>query len=78
MQQLVPLELLSSGEQGRIAEIDGDDEFVNRLAEMGCRCGTQIRMVRPSVPCIIAIENHRLSFRGDDAATIFVTREDTL
>jgi Fe2+ transport system protein FeoA len=32
-------------------------------------------MVRPGSPCIVAIENHRMSFRGGDAASILVEIE---
>ncbi|GAB4142087.1 MAG: hypothetical protein Tsb009_12170 [Planctomycetaceae bacterium] len=76
VQQILPLEFLQAGETGWIAEVDGDEEFINRLAEMGCRQGTRIRMIRPGTPCIIAVENHRLSFRGDDAALIFVAKDE--
>ena len=72
VQQVVPLELLSAGEQGQIAQIDGDRDLIHRLAEMGFSPGCQVRMVQPGSPCIIALENHRLSFRGDDAAAVFV------
>lgn len=72
MQQVVPLEFLKPGETGRICEIDGQHELVARLAEMGFRQGVPIRMVRSGSPCIVAIENQRMSFRGDDAAAILV------
>lgn len=75
MQQVVPLEFLKPGESGRICEIDGQHELVTRLAEMGLRQGVPVRMVRPGSPCIVAIENHRMSFRGGDAASILVEIE---
>ena len=45
---------------------------VDRLAEMGLRAGVVLRMVKPGQPCILAIDNHRLSFRCDEAAAILV------
>ena len=74
MLEILPLELLAPGENGRITEIDGDESLVTRLAEMGFRSGVEVRMIQPGCPCIIAIDNHRISFRGEEAATIFVTR----
>lgn len=69
---VVPLELLIAGEEARIVDVDGRQELVDRLAEMGLREGVVLRMVRPGQPCILAIGNHRLSFRGDDAACVLV------
>lgn len=69
---IIPLELLAAGERARIAEIDGDNAFVNRLNEMGLDEDVEIKMVQPGSPCIIALDNHRLSFRGEEAGMIFV------
>lgn len=70
--QLVPLELMRAGEEGRIRDIDGRPHLVTRLQEMGLHSGAVVRMVQPGSPCIIAVDNHRLSFRSDDAAMILV------
>ncbi|MBM4001398.1 MAG: ferrous iron transport protein A [Planctomycetes bacterium] len=67
---LVPLHTLRAGDEGRIREIEGEPAFVHRLAEMGLRAGTPIRMVRPGTPCIVLINGHRLSLRADDAALL--------
>ena len=72
MSQIVPLELLSAGEQGRILEVDGRPEVVVRLEEMGLHAGVPVRMVQPGSPCILALNNHRLSFRGEESASILV------
>ncbi|MCC7420500.1 MAG: ferrous iron transport protein A [Planctomycetaceae bacterium] len=72
MSHVVPLELLTAGEEARIVDVEGRPELVDRLAEMGLREGVVLRMVRPGQPCILAIGNHRLSFRGDEAASVFV------
>ena len=66
------MELLSAGEEGQILEIDGDRDLINRLAEMGLREGVHIRMLRPGSPCIVALGNHRLSFRADESAVVLV------
>jgi ferrous iron transport protein A len=70
--QIVPLEMLQAGEQGRISEIDGQPAFVHRLEEMGLRPGVAIRMLRPGSPCILDLNHQRLSFRADELASVFV------
>ena len=71
-QQRLPIECLAVGEQGRIVELSGERDAVCRLAEMGFQQGTLVQMVRPGRPCILAINNHRLSFRGEDSAMVLV------
>ncbi len=72
MHQIIPLELLSPGEAGRVIEVDGQQALVCRLAEMGLREGADVTMIKPGQPCIVALGNHRLSFRGEDAAVVMV------
>ena len=69
---LIPLELLSAGEEGRIHNLEGSPDFVHRLEEMGLRVGATVRMVQPGSPCILAIGHHRFSVRIDDTATVLV------
>lgn len=73
--QIVPLDLLTAGENARIVQIDGDQALVTRLHEMGLHEDVSIRMVQPGQPCIIAVGHHRLSFRGDEVAVILVEIE---
>lgn len=70
--QVVPLELLQAGEQGRICDLTGSPAFVHRLQEMGLREGAQVEMVRPGSPCILAVDHQRFSLRLDEAATVLV------
>ena len=72
MPHIVPLELLTSGESGRVSQLDGDHEQVARLEEMGLRAGVEVRMLRPGVPCLLAIGDQRMTFRGADAVSILV------
>ncbi len=69
---LVPLELLSAGEHGRIHDLDGSPELVHRLEEMGLRVGAQVTMVQPGSPCILAVGHHRFSLRIDEDAAVLV------
>ncbi len=72
---VVPLDLLGPGESARVVDIDGDESLVKRLHEMGLRPLTEIRIVQPGEPCIIAIGDQRLSFRGDECSVILVETE---
>ena len=72
IKQVIPLEFLSIGERGRICNLDGDQRLVDRLAEMGVRQGVEIHMIQTGSPCIVAFDNHRFSFRCDEAATVLV------
>jgi len=69
---IVPLEMMSTGEHGKVCNLDGTPEFVVRLEEMGLREGADVRMVRAGSPCILAVNNHRLTLRTDDRATVLV------
>lgn len=72
MTQVVPLDMLRSGEHGCICDMDGRDEFVHRLEEMGLREGVTIEMLRPGTPCILGVNHHRLTFRPEETTTILV------
>lgn len=72
MSQVIPLEMLQAGERGCITDLDGREEFVHRLEEMGLRQGVTIEMLRPGTPCILGVNHHRLSLRPEDSTTILV------
>lgn len=69
---LLPLDMLNAGEHARVAQIDGEPTLVMRLHEMGLHENVEITLIQSGQPCIIAIGNHRLSFRGEEAAVILV------
>jgi Fe2+ transport system protein FeoA len=72
MPHVVPLELLASGETGRVCQLDGQHEHVLRLEEMGLRTGAEVRMLRTGPPCLLAIGSQRITFRGEEAVTVLV------
>ena len=72
LERVVPLDLMGSGEQGRVVDVGGSREMVGRLAELGISEGSDLRMVRPGQPCIVAVGDQRLSFRGETAAVVLV------
>lgn len=72
MSQVIPLEMLRTGESGQICEVDGTEEFVHRLAEMGLRTGARVEMLRAGSPCIVSLDQQRMSYRADEIATVLV------
>ncbi len=69
---LLPLEFLRSGEWAEVVEVSGDLAWVGRMAELGVRVGSRVRMVRSGVPCLIQVGGSQLSLRGDRASQILV------
>ncbi len=72
LENIVPLTLMAAGESGQIIQVDGSADVVHRLAEIGFREQAFIRMVQPGCPCIIALNDQRLSLRADDDVEILV------
>lgn len=70
--QLVPLEMMTTGEHGCVRDVDGSPDFVVRLQEMGLHEGAKVRMVKTGSPCILAVNEHRFSLRFDACATVLV------
>ena len=70
--ELVPLCAMTAGEIGLIREVDGTADFVKRLCEMGLSHGSEIQMLTPGTPCIVAVNHQRISLRGDDEMAIYV------
>ncbi len=70
--QTVPVELLEAGDEAVIVDVDGRADLVVRLEEMGLHAGAHIRMIRAGSPCIVEVNQHRLSFRFDDSVTVLV------
>lgn len=72
MSHILPMQWLQPGETGCILEIGGETNLIRRLDEMGLRTGVEVRMVQPGLPCIVALDEQRLSFRGADDAVVMV------
>lgn len=75
MVNLVPLNLLGSGQTARIQEVVGDAEHVHRLREMGLHGGKPVEMVRGGSPCIIRLDGSNICFRADEVTTVLVQRD---
>ena len=57
---------------GRVGEVLGTGDLVQRLREMGLYDGASVQMIRPGSPCIIRLQGQRLGFRTDDLARVMV------
>lgn len=70
--QMIPLEFVQKNERARVVDIEGDPGLIHRLEEMGLQVGAVVQMVQSGRPCILRIDNQRLSFRPEAATAIFV------
>src|SRR5438067_2139397 len=50
---LLPLEWLESGEWGEVADVTGEPAWVGRMAELGVRVGTRLRVLQQGQPCLL-------------------------
>jgi Fe2+ transport system protein FeoA len=71
---LLPLELLDVGEWADVAEVTGEPSWISRMAELGIRAGSRLRVLQSGSPCLFQLEGYssRLSLRGDLAMQILV------
>ena len=69
---LLPLEMLRSGEWADVAEVSGEPGWVGRMAELGVREGSRVQMVQAGCPCLLQIGGCRLSLRGECVMQILV------
>ena len=72
LETLLPLELLRPGEWADVAEVTGEPSWVGRLAELGVRAGSRLRMLQAGWPCLLQIGGSRLSLRGERGVQILV------
>ncbi len=69
---LLPLELLPNGEWAEVEDIAGEPSWVSRLAELGVRVGSRLRVLRQGRPCLLQIGGSRLSLRDESGMHILV------
>lgn len=70
--ELLPLELMGTGETAEVADVTGEPHWVSRLAELGLRIGARLRVLQAGSPCLLLVGEARLSLRGDDAMQVLV------
>ena len=75
----ISLAQLPAGASGRVVEVDSDDAFGHRLADLGFLPGTPVVCLRRAPlgdPRLYEIRGAQLCLRREDAARIRVTRDD--
>jgi len=69
---LLPLELIGCGEWADVAEVHGEPSWVGRMAELGVRIGSRLKVLQSGSPCLLLIGGARLSLRSELAMQIWV------
>ncbi|HDN82997.1 MAG TPA: ferrous iron transport protein A [Candidatus Altiarchaeales archaeon] len=76
MSSVVPLAMLSEGEEGKIVSINAGFGLSRRLAELGFNPGTRIKVLRcGNGPILVMIRDGRVALGRGVAMKIFVERE---
>lgn len=73
MLNLLPLNVLTAGQTGRVHEVIGSALAVHRLAELGMKSGARLEIVQHGSPCIIRLNDSKYCFR--DASSLHVLVE---
>lgn len=69
---LMPLDMLRAGEWAEVEEVSGQAALVGRLAELGLRQGTRVRVVQPGATCLLDVGGCKLCLRAGDCSQILV------
>lgn len=70
---VLPLDSLELGELATIVDISGDELTVNRLEEMGIRCGSRIVVKKQGGPLLLNVDGRDILFRCGQAVMILVS-----
>jgi Fe2+ transport system protein FeoA len=73
MSQVIPLNMLRSGDSAKVDQVVGGPEQVQRLEELGIRAGETVEVVQAGSPCILRLGTKRLCFREADLLQVLVT-----
>ena len=69
---LLPVEMLGSGDWADVAEVQGESNWVSRMAELGVRAGSRLKVLQSGSPCLLEVGGSRLSLRANLAMQILV------
>ena len=72
MYELLPLQHLAPGQAGKVDQLMGRPDLVQRLEELGLRRGSRVEMVCPGSPCIVRLRDCKLCVRQDDLGAVLV------
>ena len=68
----LPLDMLRNGEWAEVEEVHGEPAWIGRMAELGLRAGSRLRVLQAGSPCLLQLGESRLSLRGDLAFQVMV------
>jgi ferrous iron transport protein A len=72
------LEELERGELAEVISVEGNTDWIARMAELGISPGQQIRILQPGSPCLVSLGGSRLSLRLGQGGRVWVTRAESL
>ena len=70
--------MIPSGVWADVVDVYGDSAWIVRLAEMGLRSGSRVRVVQSGQPCLVEIGATRLSLRGEEMSQILVQPAESM
>ena len=68
------LEELDRGELAEVICVEGNKDWIARMAELGIRPGQQVRVLQPGSPCLVSLVGSRLSLRLGNSGRVWVVR----
>ena len=69
---LMPLDMVCAGEWAEVEEVTGGPEWIGRLADLGIRQGSRVRVVQPGTTCLLSVAGCKLCLRGGECSQILV------
>ncbi len=69
---LLPLDMMRAGEWAEVEEVNGQADWVGRLAELGIRHGCRLQVLQPGATCLLSVAGCKLGLRGGDCSQILV------
>ena len=70
------LERMRPGDAGRVTGLTLKNGAARRLAEFGFVRGARVEMIRPGAPCIVRLDQTRVSLGVSLQEGVFLTPED--
>jgi Fe2+ transport system protein FeoA len=68
----LPLDMVAAGSWADVTDVAGEPAWVGRMAELGIRCGSRLRVLNPGCPALIEIGSARVCVRAGECCQIFV------
>ncbi len=75
---ILPLDSLQPGELATIVDISGDHMTINRLEEMGIRCGSRVVVKNQNGALLLNVDGRDMMLRCSQAVMILVSLASAL